>query len=87
MKNDPKRIKLMVNKAVKHLDKMMKEVMDLKSPTMKKYIKMIQKEYGENQTDLIVINLNAGEISSSSRLYEKYSYYLRESNKKGMSDS
>ena len=37
----------MVNKAVKHLDKMMKEVMDLKSPTMKKYIKMIQKEYGE----------------------------------------
>ena len=44
MKNDPKRIKAMVNKTVKHLDKMMKEVMDLKSPTMKKYIKMIQKD-------------------------------------------
>ena len=90
MKNDPKRIKAMVNKTVKHLDKMMKEVMDLKSPTMKKYIKMIQKEYGANASDRLDSNQfkAAGEISQrSSRLYEKYSYYLNESNKKGMSDA
>ena len=79
MKNDPKRIKAMVNKTVKHLDKMMKEVMDLKSPTMKKYIKMIQKEYGANASDRLDSNQfkAAGEISQrSSRLYEKYSYYF-----------
>ena len=90
MKNDPKKIKAMVNKAVKHLDKMMKEVMDLKSPTMKKYIKMIQKEYGANASDRLDSNQfkAAGEISQrSSRLYEKYSYYLREANREGMSDA
>ena len=38
-----KELNAMVNKTAKHLDKMMKEIMDLKSPTMKKYIKMIQK--------------------------------------------
>ena len=90
MKNDPKRIKAMVNKTVKHLDKMMKEVMDLKSSPMKKYIKIVQKEYGENASDRLDSNQfkAAGEISQrSSRLYEKYSYYLRESNKKDMSDA
>ena len=90
MKNDPKRIKAMVNKTVKHLDKMMKEIMDLKSPTMKKYIKMIQKEYGANASDRLDSNQfkAAGEISQrSSRLYEKYSYYLREANREGMSDA
>jgi len=90
MKNDPKKIKTMVNKTVKHLDKMMKEVMDLKSPTMKKYIKIVQKEYGENASDRLDSNQfkAASEISQrSSRLYEKYSYYLSESNKKGMSDA
>ena len=89
MKNDPKRIKAMVNKTIKHLDKMMKEVMDLKSPTMKKYIKMIQKEYGANASDRLDSNQfkAAGEISQrSSRLYDKYSYYLNESNKKDRSD-
>jgi len=85
MKNDPKKIKAMVNKTVKHLDKMMKEVMDLKSPTMKKYIKIVQKEYGENASDRLDTNQfkAASEISQrSSRLYEKYSYYLKESNRK-----
>ena len=89
MKNDPKRIKAMVNKTIKHLDKMMKEVMDLKSPTMKKYIKIIQKEYGENASDRLDSNQfkAASELSQrSSRLYEKYSYYLNESNKKDRSD-
>ena len=90
MKNDPKKIKAMVNKTVKHLDKMMKEVMDLKSPTMKKYIKIVQKEYGENASDRLDSNQfkAASELSQrSSRLYEKYSYYLRESDKKDMSDA
>ena len=79
MKNDPKKIKTMVNKTVKHLDKMMKEVMDLKSPTMKKYINIVQKEYGENASDRLDSNQfkAASEISQrSSRLYEKYSYYF-----------
>ena len=52
---------------------------------------MIQKEYGENASDRLDSNQfkAAGEISQrSSRLYEKYSYYLRESNKEGgMSDA
>ena len=61
-----------------------KEVMDLKSPTMKKYIKIVQKEYGENASDRLDSNQFKAdsELSQrSSRLYEKYSYYLRESNK------
>jgi LPS O-antigen subunit length determinant protein (WzzB/FepE family) len=57
---------------------------------MKKYIKIVQKEYGENASDRLDSNQfkAASEISQrSSRLYEKYSYYLNESNKKGMSDA
>ena len=90
MKNDPKKIKTMVNKTIKHFDKMMKEVMDLKSPTMKKYIKIIQKEYGAHASDKLDSNQfkAASELSQrSSRLYEKYSYYLRESNKGNKSDA
>jgi len=90
MKNDPKKIKTMVNKTIKHFDKMMKEVMDLKSPTMKKYIKIIQKEYGAHASDKLDSNQfkAASELSQrSSRLYEKYSYYLRESNKGDKSDA
>lgn len=74
----------MVNKTIKHFDKMMKEVMDLKSPTMKKYIKIIQKEYGAHASDKLDSNQfkAASELSQrSSRLYEKYSYYLKESDK------
>ena len=84
MKNDPKRIKAMVNKTVKHLDKMMKEVMDLKSPTMKKYIKIVQKEYGENASDRLdsIQHKAAGEIAQkSSRLHQEYGYYLQEANR------
>jgi len=68
----------------------MKEVMDLKSPTMKKYIKIIQKEYGAHASDKLDSNQfkAASELSQrSSRLYEKYSYYLRESNKGDKSDA
>ena len=84
MKNDPKKIKAMVNKAVKHLDKMMKEVMDLKSAPMKKYIKIIQKEYGENASDRLdsIQHKAAGEIAQqSSRLHQEYGYYLQEANR------
>jgi len=85
MKNDPKKIKAMVNKAVKHLDKIMKEVMDLKSSPMKKYIKIIQKEYGENASDRLdsIQHKAAGEIAQqSSRLHQEYGYYLQEANRK-----
>ena len=84
MKNDPKKIKAMVNKAVKHLDKIMKEVMDLKSSPMKKYIKIIQKEYGENASDRLdsIQHKAAGEIAQqSSRLHQEYGYYLQEANR------
>ena len=84
MKNDPKKIKAMVNKSVKHLDKMMKEVMDLKSAPMKKYIKIIQKEYGENASDRLdsIQHKAAGEIAQqSSRLHQQYGYYLQEANR------
>ena len=84
MKNDPKKIKAMVNKSVKHLDKIMKEIMDLKSPPMKKYIKIIQKEYGENASDRLdsIQHKAAGEIAQqSSRLHQEYGYYLQEANR------
>ena len=84
MKNDPKKIKAMVNKAVKHLDKIMKEVMDLKSSPMKKYINIIQKEYGENASDRLdsIQHKAAGEIAQqSSRLHQEYGYYLQEANR------
>ena len=87
MKNDPKKIKALVNKATKHLDKIMKEVMDLKSPAIKKYIKMIQKQYGENASDRLdsVQFKSAGEVAQrSSRLYETYGNYLQEANRKGV---
>ena len=84
MKNDPKKIKAMVNKSVKHLDKMMKEVMDLKSSPVKKYIKIVKKEYGENASDRLdsIQHKAAGEIAQqSSRLHQQYGYYLQEANR------
>lgn len=84
MKNDPKKIKAMVNKTVEHLDKMMKEVMDVKSPIIKKYIAVVQKEYGENASERfdVVQFKAAGEIANqSSNLYSEYGHYLQEANR------
>ena len=84
MKNDPKKIKAMVNKTLKHINKMMQEIMNLKSAPMKRYIKIIQKEYGENASDRLdsIQHKAAGEIAQqSSRLHQQYGYYLQEANR------
>ena len=63
---------------------MMKEVMDLKSSPVKKYIKIVQKEYGENASDRLdsIQHKAAGEIAQqSSRLHQQYGYYLQEANR------
>ena len=58
--------------------------MDLKSSPIKKYIKIIQKEYGENASDRLdsIQHKAAGEIAQqSSRLHQEYGYYLQEANR------
>ena len=82
MKNDPKRIKKEVNKATKHLDKMMKEVLEAKSPAMKKLLKTLSKEYGASYF-MDKQYSAAGNIAGRSEdLFRDYSTYLREANRR-----
>ena len=80
MKNDPKKIKTMVNKATTHLQKMLKEVLEAKSPAMKKVIKRYQKEYGATYFSDRQYRA-AGDIAGRSEdLFRDYSTYLAEAN-------
>ena len=82
MKNDPKRIKKEVTKATKHLDKMMKEVLEAKSPAMKKLLKTLSKEYGASYF-MDKQYSAAGNIAGRSEdLFRDYSTYLREANRR-----
>jgi len=80
MKNDPKRIKKEVTKATKHLDKMMKEVLDAKSPTMKKHLKRLSKEYGRDVFDNKLFSAASNIAGRSEDLFRVYADYLREAN-------
>ena len=80
MKNDPKRIKKEVNKATKHLDKMMKEVLEAKSPAMKKMIKRLSKEYGASYFMDKQYSAASNIAGRSEDLFRDYSTYLREAN-------
>jgi len=81
MKNDPKRIKKEVNKATKHLDKMMKEVLEGKSPAMKKAMARYQKEYGRDYIGNKKFDAASQISRRSSDLFDDYSTYLRETNR------
>ena len=80
MKNDPKRIKKEVAKATKHLDKMMKEVLDAKSPAMKKLLKRLSKEYGASYFVDKQYSAAGNIAGRSEDLFRDYSTYLREAN-------
>ena len=80
MKNDPKRIKKEVNKATKHLDKMMKEVLETKSPAVKKMIKRLSKEYGASYFVDKQYSAAGNIAGRSEDLFRDYSTYLREAN-------
>ena len=80
MKNDPKRIKKEVNKATKHLDKMMKEVLEAKSPAVKKMIKRLSKEYGASYFVDKQYSAAGNIAGRSEDLFRDYSTYLREAN-------
>ena len=80
MKNDPKRIKKEVTKATKHLDKMMKEVLLAKSPTMKKHLKRLSKEYGRDVFDNKLFSAASNIAGRSEDLFRVYADYLREAN-------
>jgi len=80
MKNDPKRIKKEVMKATKHLDKMMKEVLEAKSPAMKKMIKRYKKEYGASYFMDKQYSAASNIAGRSEDLFRDYSTYLREAN-------
>ena len=82
MKNDPKRIKKEVNKATKHLDKMMKEVISAKSPAMKKLLKRLSKEYGASYFTDKQYSGAAYIAQRSEDLFRDYSTYLREANRR-----
>ena len=82
MKNDPKRIKKEVNKATKHLDKMMKEVISAKSPAMKKLLKRLSKEYGASYFTDKQYSAAANIAQRSEDLFRDYSTYLREANRR-----
>jgi len=82
MKNDPKRIKKEVTKATKHIDKMMKEILEGKSPAMKKAMARYQKEYGRDYIGNKKFDAASQLSRRSSDLFDDYSTYLRESNRK-----
>jgi hypothetical protein len=80
MKNDPKRIKKEVTKATKHLDKMMKEILEGKSPRMKKAMARYQKEYGRDYIGNKKFEAASQIANRSSNLFDDYSTYLKETN-------
>ena len=82
MKNDPKRIKKEVMKATKHLDKMMKEVLEAKSPAMKKLLKRLSKEYGASYFVDKQYSAAGSIAGRSEDLFRSYSTYLREANRR-----
>ena len=82
MKNDPKRIKKEVAKATKHLDKMMKEVLEAKSPAVKKMIKRLSKEYGASYFVDKQYSAAGSIAGRSEDLFRSYSTYLREANRR-----
>ena len=81
MKNDPKRIKKEVAKATKHLDKMMKEILEGKSPRMKKIIAKYKKEYDRDYVGNRKFEAASQIARRSSNLFDDYSTYLKESNR------
>ena len=81
LKNDPKRIKKEVNKATKHIDKMMKEILEGKSPAMKKAMARYQKEYGRDYIGNKKFDAASQISRRSSDLFDDYSTYLRETNR------
>jgi len=81
LKNDPKRIKKEVNKATKHIDKMMKEILEGKSPAMKKAMARYRKEYGRDYIGNKKFDAASQLSRRSSDLFDDYSTYLRETNR------
>ena len=84
MKNDPKKIKTMVNKATTHLQKMLKEVLEAKSPAIKKAIKRYKKEYGASYFSDRQYRAASDIASRSENLFRDYSTYLQEANRSAM---
>ena len=84
MKNDPKKIKTMVNKATTHLQKMLKEVLEAKSPAIKKAIKRYKKEYGASYFSDRQYRAASDIASRSENLFRDYSTYLQEANRSAL---